>query len=113
MILQNFLAHIFLLVYHKDMENQIQLYYDMTAFWLDREWKTSREKRLEKENAQLKQENKEIKAENGALRERLKPLIVFEDIPCRYCGKPMSNWSRSNVLKAFEAWGHTDCVDRH
>jgi hypothetical protein len=34
------------------MENQIQLYHDATAFWLDKEWKTPREKQLEKQLSQ-------------------------------------------------------------
>ena len=30
------------------MQDQITLYHDKTAFWLDKEWKTPREKMLEK-----------------------------------------------------------------
>ena len=37
------------------MENQIQLYHDLTAFWLDKDWKTPREKVLEKEIIELRQ----------------------------------------------------------
>jgi cell division protein FtsB len=96
------------------MENQIKLYHDLTAFWLDKNWKTPREKQLEKQVAQLRQENNSLRMQNKALREELEPLMVFKDIPCKYCGKPMSNhWARSQVLKAFEGWGHTTCIDRH
>ena len=47
----------------RDMENQIQLYHDFTAFWLERDWKTPREKQLERQVTQLRQENQELKAE--------------------------------------------------
>ncbi len=92
-----------------NMENQIQLYHDLTAFWLDKEWKTPREKQLEKRVVQLGQENKELRAENKFLQERLQPLKVFENIPCKYCGKPMTNWTREQVRETFENWHHVGC----
>ena len=91
------------------MENQIELYHNLTAFWLDKEWKTPRQKRLEKQVAQLRQENNSLRMQNKALREELEPLIVFEDIPCKYCGKPMTNWTREQVRGAFENWHHVGC----
>ena len=102
-----------------NMENQIQLYHDLTIFWLDKEWKTPREKQLEKQVDKLRQENQNLKAEvktlNAqvkALVDRLQPLVAFENIPCKYCGSPMGNWTREEVLKAFKGWGHTTCIDR-
>jgi DNA repair exonuclease SbcCD ATPase subunit len=98
------------------MDNQIQLYHDATAFWLEKDWKTPREKQLDKqvaqlrqEIAQLRQENSTLKARNKSLGEELESLNVFKDIPCRYCGTPMTNWTRSEVLKAFENWHHSRC----
>jgi hypothetical protein len=91
------------------MENQIQLCHDMTAFWLDREWRTPRQRQLEAQVQRLTEENKRLKAELGELR----PLKVFLDLPCNYCGKPMSNnWTRDQVLRAFKGWGHSSCINR-
>ena len=45
------------------MENQIQLYHDATAFWLDKEWKTPREEELEREVAQLKRERSNLEVQ--------------------------------------------------
>jgi hypothetical protein len=42
-------------------QNQIQLYKEETAFWLDKEWKTPREKQLEKENEELKEKIEDLK----------------------------------------------------
>jgi len=91
------------------MENQIQLYHNLTAFWLDKEWKTPREKQLEKQVAQLRQENNSLKAQNKALGDRLEPLLVFENIPCCYCGKPLTGWTRTEVREAFKNWHHVGC----
>jgi septal ring factor EnvC (AmiA/AmiB activator) len=116
------------------MENEIQVYHDVTAFWLDKQWKTPREKELEKEVASLRQDignlkaqnenleaqdknreaqNKNLEAQNKALQRQLQLWSVFKDIPCDKCEKPMSNeWTRAEVLKAFAGWGHTICLDR-
>ncbi len=95
------------------MGNQIQLYHDLTLAWLDKEWKTPREKKLEVENQKLRAELDSRKAELNSLKaelEPLRPLKVFLGIPCKVCGKPMSNdWSREQVLKAFDGWGHRSC----
>lgn len=91
------------------MENQIQLYHDMTAFWLDREWRTPRERELEAEAQRLREENKALNTEAKALNERLEPLKVFEGIPCCYCDKPMGNWRRRQVLEVFQNWHHENC----
>lgn len=104
-------------------ENQIQLYHDATAFWLEKDWKTPREKQLERQVAQLRQENSNLKAQgkalgeelermkvrNKALAEELEPLKVFKDIPCCHCGWPMTNWTRIEVLRAFKNWHHARC----
>jgi len=102
------------------MENQIQVYHNMTAFWLDKQWKTPREKELEKEVASLRQEVSNLKAQNGnleaqnkALQRQLQLWSVFKDIPCDECGNPMSNeWTRAQVLEVFAGWGHATCHDR-
>ncbi len=90
-------------------KNQIKHYHNLTAFWLDKEWKTPREEQLEKRVVQLGQENKELRAENKFLQERLQPLKVFENIPCKFCGKPLTNWTREQVRGAFENWHHVGC----
>lgn len=36
------------------MVNQIQLYHNATAVWLDKDWKTLRERKLEKEITELR-----------------------------------------------------------
>jgi len=44
--------------------------------------------------------------------ERLKPVEVFLDVPCRVCGKPMpSNWKRELVERIFKTCGisHREC----
>ncbi len=87
------------------MGNQIQLYHDLTLAWLDKDWKTPRERKLEQEVQKLKAENQALEGELQVLR----PLKVFLDIPCEVCGKPMSNWTRDQVLKAFYSWGHKSC----
>ncbi|MBN1368086.1 MAG: hypothetical protein JW967_09185 [Dehalococcoidales bacterium] len=78
------------------MQNQIQLYHDLTAFWLDKDWQTPKEKQLGKQLAELRQ--------------RLESLKVFEDIPCSRCNKPMTSWTRDQVLQAFKDWHHTLCT---
>jgi hypothetical protein len=84
------------------MENQIQRSHDMTSFWLEAKWRTSREKRLEKQVIQLTQENDELKG-------RLSPLKVFENIPCNVCGKPLGTRNRNEVLEIFKNWHHGNC----
>ena len=36
-------------------------------------------------------------------------LRVFDDIPCKYCGKPLTNWRNNEVRKAFRNWYHVGC----
>ena len=43
------------------------------------------------------------------LLERWERLQVFDDIPCKYCGKPLTNWGKNEVLKAFRNWYHLGC----
>jgi FtsZ-binding cell division protein ZapB len=102
--------------YFEGLDNQIQVYHDATAFWLDREWKTPKQRQLEKEVERLRRENNALKQENGALkgetkvlRERLEPLKVFENIPCSRCRKPLTGWTREEVLRAFRNWHHSNC----
>jgi len=87
-------------------KNQIQVYHDLTAFWLDNEWKTPREKQLERQVAWLRQDANNMRAENKALKDRLAPLLVFENIPCSKCSKPMTGFKRSHVIEAFKNWCH-------
>lgn len=42
------------------MHNQIQFYRDLSVAWLDREWKTPREKKLEKELQEVRQVLKKL-----------------------------------------------------
>ena len=91
------------------MSNQIQVYRETTAFWLDKEWRTPKQRELEAANRRRREENEQLKAELKALREELGPLKPFKDIPCCRCGKPMGVWPRSVVLDAFKSWRHTSC----
>ncbi len=91
------------------MENQIQLYHDATAFWLDKEWKTPREKELEREVARLRQQNQSLKAQVKAQQDELQPLKVFKDIPCCKCGEPLTGWTRSLVREGFKDFYHSRC----
>ena len=95
------------------MTDQIHLYHDLTVAWLDRDWKTPREKQLEQENQKLRTERDNLKAQLYVLKvelEVLRSLRVFLNIPCYECGRPMGNWTRDQVLKAFKSWGHTTCI---
>lgn len=68
------------------MDNQIQLYHDATAFWLDKDWKTPREEELERQvaqlkrqksnlEAQLKQEINNLKTQNRGLEQKLESYM--------------------------------------
>lgn len=50
------------------MENQIQLYHDATAFWLDQQWKTPRERELKGEIRMLEAEVKRWKSLSPSLK---------------------------------------------
>ncbi len=42
-------------------------------------------------------------------RRALEELLVFREIPCCKCGKPMTGWRRQQVLQAFCTWHHVQC----
>jgi len=50
--------------------------------------------------------------EVAELRRALEELLVFKDIPCCRCGKPMTGWRREQVLQAFATWHHVQCPPR-
>ena len=83
-------------------KNQIKYYHDLTAFWLEKEWKTPREKLLEKELAQLRQQLE----------------ALMNNICCCDCGKPMTNnWEdfQDGLVKTFQKSRivrHHDCTQR-
>ena len=99
------------------MENQIKLYHDLTAFWLYKEWKTPREKQLEKQVDKLKQEISTLKAQlpqyykKGYQESKEKYLVTYH---CRGCGQLMEI-DHENEKKAareymeYHRWGHSGC----
>jgi hypothetical protein len=36
-------------------------------------------------------------------------LQVFDDVPCKYCSKPLGDWTREEVLRATKDWFHLKC----
>lgn len=36
-------------------------------------------------------------------------LRIFDNIPCVYCGKPLGNWKKNEIEKAFKGWYHIGC----
>lgn len=43
--------------------------------------------------------------------EALKPLRVFQDMPCEICGKPVNEWDEQNIKLVISGMGcgHTQC----
>ena len=83
-------------------KNQIKRYHDLTSFWLDKEWKTPREKQLEKEMQRLRQQLEDF----------------MNNICCCDCGKPMTNnWEdfQDSLVEMFQKnhiVRHHDCTQR-
>jgi hypothetical protein len=36
-------------------------------------------------------------------------LQIFNDIPCKYCGKEMINWNKEQIALVFKSWYHVRC----
>ena len=99
------------------MQNQIQLYHDLTAFWLDEEWKTPRERQLEKQNNKLREEISNLKTQlqqnyqKGYQEARVKYLITYH---CRGCNQLIEiihdNSKRAaREYMEYHRWGHNGC----
>jgi len=38
-----------------------------------------------------------------------KDLQVFDNIPCKYCGKPLESWKKDEIARTFKDWYHVAC----
>ncbi len=38
-----------------------------------------------------------------------KKLQIFDDIPCKYCGKELVSWNKEQIAQVFENWFHVGC----
>ncbi len=99
------------------MENQVQLYRNLTAFWLDKEWKTPRQKQLEKQVVKLKQDVSSLRAqlpqhyEKGYQESQAKYLVTYH---CRSCGHllEIDHDNEKNAAHEYmeeHRWGHKEC----
>jgi len=61
------------------LQNQIQRYHDLTAFWLDRDWKTPRERELEGKVNALERENQGLRQEKTTLKQQCNSLRQEND----------------------------------
>jgi predicted RNA-binding Zn-ribbon protein involved in translation (DUF1610 family) len=75
--------------YHEAVQDQITLYHDKTAFWLDKEWKTPREKMLEKkfEEISLRVATLEKRVNDASC--VVRTILGFNDLQfhCPHCNK--------------------------
>jgi predicted RNA-binding Zn-ribbon protein involved in translation (DUF1610 family) len=72
-----------------DKQNQIQLYKEDPAFWLDQKWRTPREKILEKEVEQLRNEMETLKVSLNNASTVVRTLLAYNKLSfwCPHCGK--------------------------
>lgn len=71
------------------MQNQIQFYHDLTAFWLDKEWKTPREKKLEKKLEELSKRLDSLEKRVSNASQVVRTLLGYNYLSfhCLHCGK--------------------------
>ncbi len=99
------------------IDSQIQLYHDLTLAWVDKEWKTPKQKKLEKPNNELYAQNQQLKAQlqerynQGYQEAKAKYLVTFHCRGCRQLIEVAHDNTKQAARQYLEqhGWGHSGC----